>query len=199
MNKIGILKYPGVSGDHDLYWAVRKCCGQKADFLENGNWNPDEISALLIPGGLFAEGYSELKDLHLVSHVIRNKKPVLTFSEGYYFVKYSLNLTSELVKYPDPFVSVHNEGFQIINNHDWLSGFLPDDTVCWPSSYRFHSFSPDENINSLVTSVQNGRLVGIGINDTRVVSLLIHPERAVDEITGDTTGAKLFTVLRMYL
>ena len=199
MNNIGILKYPGASGDHDLYWAVRKCCGQRAILLESGNWNPNEISALLIPGGLFAEGYSEIKDLHLVSHVIRNKKPVLTLSEGFNFVKISLNIKSELVKYSDPLASRENEWFKITNNHYWLSGFLPDETVSWPSSYRFHSFSPDENINSLITSVQNGRTVGVGIKDTHVVSLLIHPERAVDEITGDTTGAKLFTVLRMDL
>jgi len=199
MNNIGILKYPGASGDHDLYWAVRNGCGQKAVLLESGNWNPNEISALLIPGGLFASGYSETRDIHLVSHVIRNNKPVLALAEGFYFIKSSLKLKSELVKYPDPLVSEIDESFQIKNNHYWLSDFLPDETVRWPSSYRFHSFSPDENINSLVTSVQNGRTVGIGIKDTHVVSLLVHPERAVDEITGDTTGVKLFTVLRMDL
>lgn len=196
MDKIGILKYPGASGDHDLYWAVRTCCEQKPVILESGNWNPAEINALLIPGGLFAEGYSNVKDLHLVSHLIRNNKPVLTLAEGFYFIKKSLNLKSELVTYADRPVSVTDELFQINNNHLWLSEFLPDERVHWPSSYRFHSFSPDENINSLITSVQNGRTVGIGINDTHVVSLLIHPERAVDDITGDTTGAKIFNVLR---
>lgn len=196
MEKIGILKYPGASGDHDLYWAVRNCCGQKAVFLESGNWNPDEVSALLIPGGLFVTGYSDVKDSHLIAHVIRNYKPVLAIAEGYYFIKASRGLTADIIPLEDE-KKVTTSGAIITDNSNfWLTRYEKNEAVTWPESYRFHSFSLDDRINSIVLSKTDQRVLGIGLKKYPVAAFLLHPERAVDEVIGDTSGTKLFNVLR---
>ncbi|MCD6233484.1 MAG: hypothetical protein DRP86_05015 [Candidatus Neomarinimicrobiota bacterium] len=196
MEKIGILKYPGASGDHDLYWAVRNCCGQKAVFLESGNWNPDEISALLIPGGLYVPGYSDVKDSHLIAHVIRNYKPVLAIAEGYYFIKASQGLTADLIPLKDK--KRPSAGSSIItdNTNFWLTRYDINEEVSWPESYRFHSFSRDDTINSIVVSKADERILGVGFKKYPVAAFLLHPERVVDEVIGDISGANLFNVLR---
>ncbi len=198
MAKIGILKYPGSSGDHDLYWAVRNCCGEKAVFLDSGNWNPDDLSTLLIPGGLYVAGYSDAKDLHLISHFIRNEKPVLSLAEGYFLIRQSMGLTGDLLPVKEG-EEIEDETFQVVKSHFWLSRYEPGTILSWPLSYRFHSFSPDEKLNSLIVSTEDKRVVGVGLKDFPVAALLVHPERAVDEITGDVTGAELFKVLRIEL
>jgi phosphoribosylformylglycinamidine synthase subunit PurQ / glutaminase len=196
MTKIGILKYPGSSGDHDLYWAVWNCCGQKAVILESGNWNPEHISALLIPGGLFVPGYSDTKDIHLISHIIRNNKPVLTLAEGFNFIRRSEGLTCDLLPVKEETTDNRDTPFKVDNSHFWFTHYESDEILSWPASYRFYSFSPDENLNSLVVSTVDKRILGVGFKQGSVASLLVHPERAVDEITGDVTGAQLFKVLR---
>ncbi len=196
MEKIGILKYPGASGDHDLYWAIRNCCGQKAVFLESGNWNPDEVSALLIPGGLFVPGYSDGRDIHLIAHVIRNLKPVLAIAEGFFFIKESQNLSCDLIPVQDENKPVSGPSVITDNNHFWVSHYDENAVVQWPVSYRFHSYSRDENINSIIISESDKRVLGVGLKKFPVACFLVHPERAVDELIGDNSGAKIFNVLR---
>jgi len=197
MEKIGILNYPGASGDHDLYWAVRNCCGQKAVFLESGNWSPVEVSALLIPGGLFVSGYSDVKDNHLIAHVIRNYKPVLAIAEGYYFIKASQRLTADLIPQGEKKKETTGRAIITDNSNFWFTRYEENEVVTWPESYRFHSFSRDDRINSIVVSKTDERVLGIGLKKYPVAALLLHPERAVDEAIGDTSGTKLFNVLRI--
>ncbi|MDD3806539.1 MAG: hypothetical protein PHE86_00700 [Candidatus Marinimicrobia bacterium] len=196
MGKIGILKYPGASGDHDLYWAVRYSCNQKPVILESGRWNPNEVSALLIPGGLFAPGYSDAKDGHLITYIIQNRKPVLTLAEGFFFVKKSQKLFCDLLPLKNK-EEFHLGPSVIVDNQNiWLQEFQLNETVDWSVSFRFHSFSQDDAINSLVVSKGDHRILGIELKEFPIACFLVHPERAVDEILGDVSGKKVFKTLR---
>ncbi|WP_121061926.1 phosphoribosylformylglycinamidine synthase subunit PurQ [Chachezhania antarctica] len=214
--RAGVITFPGSNADRDLAEAFRKGGADVTMVWHKETELPQGLDIIGIPGGFSFGDYLRCGAIAAQSPIIRavtgfaekggyilgvcNGFQVLTETgllpgvllrnAGLHFVCRTAPLT--VVTSDSAFTSDYNAGDEVmipIAHHDG-NYFADDDTLARLAGEDRIAFTYGDNPNGSLNDI-----AGILSDNRRVLGMMPHPERCVEEVQGGTDGAAMFRAL----
>ncbi|ABC83607.1 phosphoribosylformylglycinamidine synthase subunit PurQ [Anaeromyxobacter dehalogenans] len=215
--RVGILTFPGSNCDHDCYHVVKHVMGAEAQYVWHKDRLPEQLDAVVVPGGFSYGDYLRCGALARFSPVIADLVtfaekggPVLGICNGFQILCEAGLLPGVLMrnaslKYICKDVTIRVEGQETP-----VTRGLAGQSLTMPIAHAEGNYFADpETLDRLegegrvvfryVGGAPNGSardIAGISGGPARnVVGLMPHPDRASESILGLEEGKRMFAAL----
>lgn len=207
--KIGVVVFPGSNCDHDAWYAANNNLGQQAEFIWHGSSDLGNVDAIILPGGFSYGDYLRCGAIAKFSPVMAAVKrfaaeggPVLGICNGFQVLVEAGLLPGALVR---------NEGLRFVcrdveleiatANSPFTSRGRAGQRLRLPVAHGEGCYVADEAVLDQLEREDrvalryidnpNGsqrNIAGILNEGRNVMGMMPHPERAADELMGNTDG-----------
>ncbi len=212
--KFAVITFPGTSCDVDMYHAIVDGLGEKAEYVRHDETDLDRFDAVVLPGGFAFGNYLRpgaiAKLCPVIDAVVKAAeagKPVLGVSNGFQILLEAgllpgAMLQNEALKFICDTVSIEvkNANTAFTNQYD------EGEMIRLPIAHEDGNYYCDEKTleelkenNQIVFTYHGGNpngsvenIAGIINKKGNVLGMMPHPDRAVEELLGNTDGLKLF-------
>jgi phosphoribosylformylglycinamidine synthase len=214
--------FPGSCDEQDALEAANRVKGLEAQFLWHGDRDLHGSDAIVIPGGFSYGDYLRAGAIARFSPVMeavaefaREGGPVLGICNGFQVLAEARLVPGALLRNESLRFVCRQVRVTVETDRTPFTGALtPGDELSVPVKHTTgRYFAPVDMLAELEANGQvvlryaagtnpNGSLADVaGVSNERgnVFGLMPHPEHAVDELTGSTDGAKLFSSLARWL
>ena len=215
--KVGVVQFPGTLDDDDALRAVAYAGGEGIKL-----WHKDSslqsVEAVIIPGGFSYGDYLRCgaiaKFAPIMEEIIaaaKNGMPVLGICNGFQILCEAGLLPGALTRNSDLHFLCRDQEISIENNKTvWTRDFSPSEIITIPIKNGEGAYVADPQtlqkleaeervIARYVGENPNGSLnliAGISNEAGNVLGLMPHPEHAISELTGPSSGGlRFFTSL----
>lgn len=211
--KVGIVVFPGSNCDHDAYSVFKNILNTDTEFLWHKQGSIGDRNIIILPGGF---SYGDYLRCGAIAHLSNIMKDVVRFANNGGIVIGICNGFQVLCETGLlPGVLMRNESLKFIcktvtlkveNNKSIFTGeykikeeinlpvahgegnyYCGEDTYMELLGNNQILFTYRENING-----STGSIAGIQNAGRNILGMMPHPERASEEITGNTDGRKIF-------
>lgn len=213
--KTAVITFPGSNCDRDMYETIEKVTGKPATRIWHADTKlPDGLDFIALPGGFSYGDY-------LRSGAMSAKSPIMqevikAAAKGMYIlgVCNGFQILTEAGLLPGTLM--RNQKLKFIcrevelktenNNTEFTKAYEKGQIITIPVAHHDGSYFADED--TLKSIEDNGQvafryfgknpngsindIAGIFSENKRVLGMMPHPERASDEVTGNTSGRALF-------
>lgn len=207
--KIGVVVFPGSNCDHDAWYAANNNLGQQAEFIWHGSSGLGNVDAIILPGGFSYGDYLRCGAIAKFSPVMAAVKrfaaeggPVLGICNGFQVLVEAGLLPGALVR---------NEGLRFVcrdveleigtANSPFTSHGRVGQRLRLPVAHGEGCYVADtavldrlereDRVALRYVDNPNGsqrNIAGILNEERNVMGMMPHPERAADELLGNTDG-----------
>ena len=227
--RAAVIVFPGSNCDRDIAVSLRECDGMQVEMVWHGERSLPKVDLIAVPGGFSYGDYLRAGAMAAHSPIMdavvtaaSKGVAVLGICNGFQVLtergllpgalmrnsnlKFLCHATTLRVETNDsPFTSefavndvitlpiAHNEG-NYFADHDTLAELEGEDRIAFRYCTDNGEVSPESAPNGSIKSI-----AGILSNSRRVLGMMPHPERAVDEAHNCTDGRRLFKSLVMQL
>ena len=223
--KFGVITFPGSNCDHDAYYVLGKVAKQPVTFLWHETHELENCDAIIVPGGFAYGDYLRTGAIAKFSPVMESVKNfaasgglVLGICNGFQILceagllpgallrnaglKFVCTWTHLRVETADtPYTAAMQIGDVIRAPIAHMEGnyFCDDETLAQLKRekrivFRYcdagGAITPDANPNGALDNI-----AGICSEGRNVLGMMPHPERASEELLGETTGFRVFESL----
>ena len=210
--KVGIVVFPGSNCDHDAYYAFKEILKINTKFLWHKEGNIEDRNVIILPGGFSYGDYLRCGAVsahsNIMQDVIRfaNKGGiVIGICNGFQVLCETKLLPGILLRNNNLKFICKTVSLKVENNKSIFTGYYKiKEDINIPIAHGEGNYFCDENtLTELIGNNQvllryndnpNGSLFDIaGIQNIKrnVLGMMPHPERASDEILGNTDGIRL--------
>ena len=210
--KVGIVVFPGSNCDHDAYYAFKEILKVNTKFLWHKEGNIEDRNVIILPGGFSYGDYLRCGAVsahsNIMQDVIRfaNKGGiVIGICNGFQVLCETKLLPGILLRNNNLKFICKTVSLKVENNKSIFTGYYKiKEDINIPIAHGEGNYFCDENtLTELIGNNQvllryndnpNGSLFDIaGIQNIKrnVLGMMPHPERASDEILGNTDGIRL--------
>ena len=211
--KVGVVVFPGSNCDHDAYNVFKNVLNTDTKFLWHKDGSIGDRNIIILPGGFSYGDYLRCGAISKFSNIM---KDVISFANKGGIVIGICNGSQVLCEaglLPGALMRNKNLKFicktvtlKVENNKSIFTGeYKIKEEINIPIAHgEGNYFCDDETLTSLIgknqilftyTDNPNGsinNIAGIQNANRNVLGLMPHPERASEEITGNTDGRRLF-------
>lgn len=213
--RFAVIQFPGSNCDWDLYYAVTEGLKETATFVDY-RATSFTADAVLIPGGFSYGDYLRSGAIARVAPVMQavkafanSGKPVLGICNGFQILTEAGLLPGALRVNRDQKFICQNQALTVMNATTCFTNqYQTNETIHLPIAHGEGNYycSPEQLVElkankQIVFTYQNnpnGSVADIAgiINQTgNVLGMMPHPERASDQLLGNTDGLRLFMSL----
>lgn len=212
--KCAIVVFPGTSCEQDTYQAISVTLGEKAEFVKHDATNLEEYDAIILPGGTsygdavrpgsIASMQPVMKE---VAKAAEAGKPVLGIGNGFQVLIEAGLLPGALFRNESLRFVCKPVQLKVDSNESWFtSRFEKNEIISIPVAHGYGNYYCDEA--TLAEMKENNQIIfiyasenpngstadiaGISNKKGNVLGMMPHPERAVDELFGNTDGLNIF-------
>jgi len=210
--KVGIVVFPGSNCDHDAYYAFKEILKVNTKFLWHKEGNIEDRNVIILPGGFSYGDYLRCGAVsahsNIMQDVIRfaNKGGiVIGICNGFQVLCETKLLPGILLRNNNLKFICKTVSLKVENNKSIFTGYykIKEDINIPIAHGEGNYFCDDNTLTELIGNNQvllryndnpNGSLFDIaGIQNIKrnVLGMMPHPERASDEILGNTDGIRL--------
>lgn len=211
--RAGVVVFPGSNCDHDIYNVLKNVMNTDTKFLWHKEGSIGDRNLIILPGGFSYGDYLRCgaisKFSPVMSDVIRfaeNGGIVIGICNGFQVLCESGLLPGALLRNADLKFICKTVTLKVENNKSIFTGeYRIKEEINIPVAHgEGNYYCDDDTLTELTGNNQilfryienpNGSLDNIaGIQNVRrnVLGMMPHPERACDEILGNTDGEKFF-------
>ncbi|HEY5533619.1 MAG TPA: phosphoribosylformylglycinamidine synthase subunit PurQ [Ignavibacteria bacterium] len=212
--KVGIVVFPGSNCDHDAYFAFKDILKVDTKFLWHKEGNIGDRNLIILPGGFSYGDYLRCGAIarfsNLMSDIINfanNGGVVIGICNGFQILCETGLLPGVLLKNKNLQFICKTVSLTVENNKSIFTGNCEiKEVINIPIAHGEGCYFCDDNIlMELISNNQilftyndnpNGSLYNIaGIQNIKrnILGMMPHPERAADEILGNTDGIKILS------
>ena len=210
--KVGVVVFPGSNCDHDAYYVFKDILGVDTKFLWHKNSSIEDRNIIILPGGFsygdYLRGGAIARFSPIMNDVVRfaeNGGIVIGICNGFQVLcetgllpgalirNANLRFVCEVVSMKvrnnnSIFTNLYEEGedINIPIAHGEGNYFCKDDVLEELKSNEQILFTYNQNPNGALADI-----AGIMSKSGKIMGMMPHPERASDEILGNTDGRKL--------
>ncbi|MFD1708233.1 phosphoribosylformylglycinamidine synthase subunit PurQ [Siminovitchia sediminis] len=211
---IAIVVFPGTTCESDVYEAIQRISGVKADFVRHDARDLSGYDVIVLAGGASygdAVRAGAIAKRQPVMSEIRKAaeagKLVLGIGNGFQILQEAGLLTGTLLKNEQLKFVCKPVKLQVLNNDTvYTSLYEHGEILTIPIAHMYGNFycskeelkNLQENNQIIFTYASEnpngsaGNIAGITNEKGNVMGLMPHPERASDQLLGSTDGTKLF-------
>jgi phosphoribosylformylglycinamidine synthase len=211
--RAGVVVFPGSNCDHDIYNVLKNVMNTDTKFLWHKEGSIGDRNLIILPGGFSYGDYLRCgaisKFSPVMSDVIRfacNGGIVIGICNGFQVLCETGLLPGALLRNADLKFICKTVTLKVENNKSIFTGeYRIKEEINIPVAHgEGNYYCDDDTLTELTGNNQilfryidnpNGSLDNIaGIQNVRrnVIGMMPHPERACDEILGNTDGEKFF-------
>lgn len=210
--KVGIVVFPGANCDHDVYYVFKDVIKTDVKFLWHKEGTLDDRNIIILPGGFSYGDYLRCGSIarfsNIMNEIIRFSKKggfVLGICNGFQILCESGLLPGVLLRNNNLKFICKTVSLKVENNksifsykydikeninlpiaHGEGNYFCDEETLSELTSKNQIVFTYNENPNGSICNI-----AGIQNESRNVLGMMPHPERAAEEILGNTDGLKL--------
>lgn len=210
--KVGVVVFPGSNCDHDAYYVFKDILGVDTKFLWHKDSGIEDRNIIILPGGFsygdYLRGGAIARFSPIMNDVVRfaeNGGIVIGICNGFQVLcetgllpgalirNANLRFVCEVVSMKvqnnnSIFTNLYEEGedINIPIAHGEGNYFCKDDALEELKSNEQILFTYNENPNGALADI-----AGIMSKSGKIMGMMPHPERASDEILGNTDGRRL--------
>lgn len=214
--KAAVLVFPGSNCDRDLAVALRRAGADVTMVWHKDDHLPDGVDLVAVPGGFSFGDYLRCGAIaarspvtkSLIQHVERGGY-ALGICNGFQVLTETGLLPGALIRNGGLKFLCKDVALRVENTENsFTQGYSKGAEVIYPIAHHDGNFQvPDAKLAELrgegriaFTYVDNpngstGNIAGVVSRNARVLGLMPHPERAVDEHHGGTDGIAMFSGL----
>ncbi|MFT8393788.1 MAG: phosphoribosylformylglycinamidine synthase subunit PurQ [Liquorilactobacillus ghanensis] len=215
--RVAVVVFPGSNCDIDLYEALTSVCKVEAAYVSYQQDNLAGFDAVMLPGGFSYGDYLRCGAIARFSNIMpaiqqfaAQGKPVFGTCNGFQILTEAGLLPGALkqndsLKFVCKTVALRVENNQTVFTNQYQAG----EVIQLPIAHADGSYYADQEtlaaleanhqvVFRYATENPNGSLNDIaGITNRRgnVLGMMPHPERAVEQLLGNTDGLRLFKSL----
>lgn len=215
--KIAVIVFPGSNCDIDLYEALKTVCGADVDYVDHQQTSLAGYDAVMLPGGFSYGDYLRAGAIARFANIMPEVKrladegkPVFGTCNGFQILTEAGLLPGALKKNDSQNFVCKTTPLEVVNNQMiFTSQYQEHERINLPIAHADGSYFADQaTLDELETNHQvvfryaeenpNGSLnniAGICNRAGNVLGMMPHPERAVEEILGNTDGLRVFKSL----
>ncbi len=215
--KIAVIVFPGSNCDIDLYEALKTVCGADVDYVDHQQTSLAGYDAVMLPGGFSYGDYLRAGAIARFANIMPEVKrladegkPVFGTCNGFQILTEAGLLPGALKKNDSQNFVCKTTPLEVVNNQTiFTSQYQEHERINLPIAHADGSYFADQaTLDELETNHQvvfryaeenpNGSLnniAGICNRAGNVLGMMPHPERAVEEILGNTDGLRVFKSL----
>ena len=215
--KIAVIVFPGSNCDIDLYEALKTVCGVDVDYVDHQQPSLAGYDAVMLPGGFSYGDYLRAGAIARFANIMPEVKrladegkPVFGTCNGFQILTEAGLLPGALKKNDSQNFVCKTTPLEVVNNQTiFTSQYQEHERINLPIAHADGSYFADQaTLDELETNHQvvfryaeenpNGSLnniAGICNRAGNVLGMMPHPERAVEEILGNTDGLRVFKSL----
>ncbi|MCY7361016.1 MAG: phosphoribosylformylglycinamidine synthase subunit PurQ [Ignavibacteria bacterium] len=211
--KVGVVVFPGSNCDHDAYNVFKNVLNTDTKFLWHKDGSIGDRNIIILPGGFSYGDYLRCGAISKFSNIM---KDVISFANkggivigicnGFQVLCEAGLLPGALMRNKNLKFICKTVTLKVENNKSIFTGeYKIKEEINIPIAHgEGNYFCDEETLTSLIgknqilftyTDNPNGsinNIAGIQNANRNVLGLMPHPERASDEITGNTDGIRLF-------
>jgi len=211
--KVGVVVFPGSNCDHDAYNVFKNVLNTDTKFLWHKDGSIGDRNIIILPGGFSYGDYLRCGAISKFSNIM---KDVISFANkggivigicnGFQVLCEAGLLPGALMRNKNLKFICKTVTLKVENNKSIFTGeYKIKEEINIPIAHgEGNYFCDDETLTSLIgknqilftyTDNPNGsinNIAGIQNANRNVLGLMPHPERASEEITGNTDGRRLF-------
>ncbi|MBO8157506.1 MAG: phosphoribosylformylglycinamidine synthase subunit PurQ [Bacillaceae bacterium] len=212
--KYAVIVFPGSNCDVDMYHAIKDALGEEVEYVSHTEEDLSEYDGILLPGGFSYGDYlrsgaiARFADaMSGVMKAAEEGKPILGVCNGFQVLLESGLLPGAMKRNRDLKFICRPVELKVENNETmFTSEYEKGEVITIPIAHGEGNYEcDDETLKKLEDNNQivfryhgenpngsKGDIAGIINERGNVLGMMPHPERAVDEILGNTDGLKLF-------
>lgn len=211
--RAGIVVFPGSNCDHDAYNVFKNILDTDTEFLWHKDGNIGDRNIIILPGGFSYGDYLRCgaiaRQSNLMKEIVRfadNGGIVIGICNGFQVLCEAGLLPGVLMRNDNLKFICRTVTLKVENNKSIFTGeYRIKEEIRIPVAHgEGNYYCDDETLTGLIGNNQilftytdnpNGSLNNIaGIQNLKrnVLGMMPHPERASDEILGNTDGRRLF-------
>jgi len=211
--KVGVVVFPGSNCDHDAYNVFKNVLNTDTKFLWHKDGSIGDRNIIILPGGFSYGDYLRCGAISKFSNIMKdiisfaNKGGiVIGICNGFQVLCEAGLLPGALMRNKNLKFICKTVTLKVENNKSIFTGeYKIKEEINIPIAHgEGNYFCDDETLTSLIgknqilftyTDNPNGsinNIAGIQNANRNVLGLMPHPERASEEITGNTDGRRLF-------
>ncbi len=212
--KFGVVVFPGSNCDRDVAYVTRDLLQQPTRMVWHEETDISDLDVVIIPGGFSYGDYLRCGAIarfspvmqQVVQHANRGKF-VLGICNGFQVLTEAGLLPGVLIRNRDLHFICDRVPIKVERtNSPWTQSYSPKQTITLPIAHGEGQFYAEDdtlkqiedhnqvlfryeidNLNGSINSI-----AGICNRQGNVLGMMPHPERASDEMLGNTDGLKLF-------
>lgn len=212
--KFAVIVFPGSNCDVDMYHAIKDALGEEVEYVWHTADNLDEFDGILLPGGFSYGDYLRSGAIARFSNVMAEVvkaaeagKPVLGVCNGFQILLEAGLLPGAMRRNEKLKFICRDVQLKVENNETmFTTNYEANEVITIPIAHGEGNYYCDEaTLAELKENKQivftytgtnpNGSLediAGITNKQGNVLGMMPHPERAVEELLGNTDGLKIF-------
>lgn len=212
--KFAVLVFPGSNCDLDMYHTIKDVLGEEVEYVWHDVTDLSAYDGILVPGGFSYGDYLRCGAMANQSNVMEEVKkaaeagkPVLGVCNGFQILTEAGLLPGALLRNKNLKFICKDVNLRVVNNDTLFTNqYNKDEIITIPIAHGEGNYYCDaetleqlQQNNQIVFTYEsenpNGSLADIaGIVNERgnVLGMMPHPERAADEVLGNTQGLALF-------
>ncbi|HTK82682.1 MAG TPA: phosphoribosylformylglycinamidine synthase subunit PurQ [Bacteroidota bacterium] len=224
-SKFGVVVFPGSNCDHDAYHVLSDVMKQDTRFLWHKNTSLENVDAVIVPGGFSYGDYLRCGAIARFSPIMKevisfanDGGVVVGICNGFQILCEAGLLPGSLLRnegltFVCKFVNLRVENSETLFSSECRQGgvlripiahgegnFLADDATLLNLEQKrqilFRYCEPDGSITREANpNGSRDNIAGIVNEDGNVMGMMPHPERASEEILGNTDGLHIFRSL----
>ena len=210
--KVGVVVFPGSNCDHDAYYVFKDILSVDTKFLWHKNSNIEDRNIIILPGGFsygdYLRGGAIARFSPIMSDVVRfaeNGGIVIGICNGFQVLCETGLLPGALIRNANLRFVCDVVSMKVRNNKSIFTKlYEKGEDINIPIAHgEGNYFCKDATLEELKSNEQilftynedpNGALAdiaGIMNKSGKIMGMMPHPERASDEILGNTDGRRL--------
>jgi len=211
--KVGVVVFPGSNCDHDAYNVCKNVMGADTEYLWHKEGSIGDKNIIILPGGFSYGDYLRCGAISrfssIMTDVIRfanNGGVVIGICNGFQVLCESGLLPGALLRNENLKFICETVSLKVENNKSIFTGKydIKEDINIPIAHGEGNYYCDDDTLSDLISNNQilfsynnnpNGSLnniAGIQNKNRNVLGMMPHPERASEEILGNSAGRRLF-------
>ena len=211
--KFGVIVFPGSNCDIDCFHEVRDVLGSEVEYIWHDTKGLNGFDCIILPGGFSYGDYLRCGAVARFSRIMEyvrqhaaEGKLVIGICNGFQILTEAGLLPGALVKNKNLKFICDTVPIKVANNDTPFTSFYKQNEIInLPIAHGEGNYVADEatlkkmkeNGQIIFTYVDNPNgsmenIAGICNEDKNVLGMMPHPERACEEILGNSDGKRLF-------